>query len=317
MNILITGGCGYLASTLLNYIADNNKFKVTVLDNFTYNQYHVPLSFSDKDIEFVNYDIRLINKWRRLKDFDTVLHFAAIVGMPACNKNPQYSTEVNFGSVKSLVGSISKNQKLIFPMSNSGYGVKSDGICTEETPLEPISLYGVDKVKAEKYILGRENSITLRLATVFSTSIRQRLDLLVNDFCYKAYFDKKLVLYQPEFKRNFAHVKDISRCFLHCIANFDKMKGNCYNVGLDSANMSKLELAEKIKEFIPCEIEVRNDKEDEDRRDYRVSSQKMYDTGFKNEYTIENGIKDLIKLFSVLPKNQSEREKAICGMSNV
>jgi nucleoside-diphosphate-sugar epimerase len=318
MNILITGAFGYIGTRLLDYLAylrsQEGPYDVTAIDNFMYNQYYAAHHYNGV-FEIENKDVRELASWDKLKEFDVIIHLAAIVGDNACNRNPKLATEVNLESVKNLIKALSPNQKIIFPMTNSGYGAKTGEVfCTEETPLEPISLYGRDKAEAEKCVLDFKNSITLRLATVFGTSPRQRLDLSVNDFCYKAYFDKEIKLFQPEFKRNFIHIQDVAECIEHCALNSFRMKG-CYNFGLDNANMSKLELANKISEIIPCKVTISEDGFDPDKRNYIVSSEKMYKE-FVPKYFLEDGIKELAKFFSLLPNDKTKREEITKNMRN-
>jgi len=318
MRILITGGFGFIGCRLLRFLSHLRQ-KITVVDNLMYEQYEVPLLFSNCNLEFINEDARKVCDKNFLKEFDFIIHLAAIVGMPACNKNLSLATAINFDLVKQIVDNLNPSQRFFLPVTNSGYGTKSgETYCTEESPLEPISLYGIDKARAEKYTLENfSNSITLRLATLFSISERPRLDLLVNDFAYKAFFENEIVLYQPKFRRNFVHISDVCRCILFCMRRFNDLKGQCYNFGLDSANMSKLELANTIAKYIPCKVTVKDDKEDPDKRDYIVSSEKIYKAGFRPIYSLEAGIKELKNFFKMMPKNKEQREKLAQKMRNV
>ena len=237
---------------------------------------------------------------------DAILPLAAIVGAPACDRNPRLARAANFESIVLLNRLRSASQKVVSPCTNSGYGAKSgETYCTEDTPLEPISLYGVTKVQAEKELLSRGSAISLRLATVFGPSPRMRRDLLVNDFVYRAVHDRFLVLYEPHFKRNFLHIEDVAEAFLHCLEHFPHMQGEAYNVGLDSANLSKLELAEMIKQHVPSfyihRAEVGSDP---DKRNYIVSNAKIRSKGFAAHHTLDEGIRQLILAYRMLPSGE-------------
>ena len=234
-----------------------------------------------------------------VKNIDIIIPLAAIVGAPLCKKNPQLTKSVNVGSVKTLVKNLSKNQIILVPTTNSGYGIgKKNSYCTEKSPLKPVSLYGQTKVLAEKIILDHHNSSSLRLATVFGTSPRMRVDLLVNDFVFKAFKTKKITLFEGHFRRNYIHINDVCRTFLFAIKNFDKFKNNIFNVGLSSANLTKKELCNKIKKFIPdLFIEIDEFAKDPDKRDYIVSNKKLEKTGFKTKYSINFGIKQLLNYY--------------------
>jgi nucleoside-diphosphate-sugar epimerase len=239
---------------------------------------------------------------KHLKNVDYIIPLACIVGAPACNKDPIAAKTVNYDAIKMILDLRNKNQKIIFPTTNSGYGIGQKGIyCTEKTPLKPVSLYGRLKVDIEKEILKAKNSITLRLATVFGISPRMRLDLLVNDFTYRAVTDRFVILFESHFKRNYIHIRDVSKAFIHCMDNFEEMKNEPYNVGLSDANISKWELCEKIKEQIPdfYFVEAKIGK-DPDKRDYIVSNEKIELTGFKPDYSLQQGITELIKGYQIL-----------------
>ena len=226
--------------------------------------------------------------------------------MPACDNNPRDAKEINTDAVIWLSDVMSQNQKLIYPNTNSGYGTKTGEIhCTEETPLDPISVYGVTKCNAERALLNSgKKVITLRLATVFGSSPRMRTDLLVNDFVLRAMRDGTIILYEKDFKRNYIHIRDVARCFSHCIKNFESMVGKPYNVGLENANLSKFELAERIKLQLPkFEIVCKEIGKDPDQRNYIVSNQRILNTGFKPEFSIDDGIRELIKTYTILLKN--------------
>lgn len=306
MKILITGAAGYIGSVLIDhlYLHHHNTFdKITAVDNLLYNQTTLTQYCYRDDFEFHKLDVRDYDKMLPLvKEADVIIPLACIVGMPACRKYPELTISTNQEAVKWLTTVTTPKQKIIFPTTNSGYGIGQEGIyCTEETPLTPLSLYGVTKVEAEKALLSNGNAVTLRLATVFGISPRMRLDLLVNDFTYKAYRDKYIVLFESHFKRNFIHIRDIARTFVFVIHNFDKMKGQTFNVGLSEANISKKELCETIKEFIPdfyiAESEINKDP---DQRNYIVSNDKLEALGWYPQFSLREGISELLKAFPII-----------------
>jgi len=233
---------------------------------------------------------------------DVVIPLAALVGAPLCNRDPIAATTTNRDAIATLCKMLSPNQRVVMPTTNSGYGIGEPGkFCTEETPLRPVSLYGRDKVAAEQIVLGRENAISLRLATVFGMSPRMRIDLLVNDFVHRAVTDRFVVLFEAHFKRNYVHIRDVARAFLHAIDNFDRMRGRAYNVGLSDANLSKTELCERIKahvaEFVYLEAPIGGDP---DKRDYIVSNARIEATGYRPKYSLDDGIRELIKGFRMI-----------------
>lgn len=309
MRILITGAAGYIGSILVPMLLENGH-EVIALDNFMYDQSSLLDCCNNKNLIVVRGDTRdnkLID--RIFKDYEPEFIFplAAIVGAPACDNDPTASTTVNVGGVMEVcqkwIGT--RLPRVIFPNTNSGYGIGEDGVYyTEESPLNPISLYGRQKVEAEKAVLERGNSIVLRLATVFGISPRMRLDLLVNEFVYRAVNDRHLILFEGHFKRNYIHVRDIARVFMHCMVNFEKMKNQVYNVGLNNANLSKLELCKEIKKQVPNfyfhEAEIG---QDPDKRNYIVSSQKLEDAGFKPQHSLQDGIAELIKGYQIIRNN--------------
>jgi nucleoside-diphosphate-sugar epimerase len=239
---------------------------------------------------------------RCVADKDFIVPLAALVGAPICDRDQFGAVTINRDAIKTLTEIISDSQRIIIPITNSGYGIGEKGkFCTEETPMRPISLYGKVKVEAEEIALQRENTVSLRLATVFGMSSRMRLDLLVNDFVYRAVNDRTVVIFEGHFKRNYIHICDVVRAFMHVIDNFDKMKGEPYNVGLSNANISKLELCEVIKRQLPKFIYIEAPLgEDPDKRDYIVSNEKIESTGFKPVFSLEDGIAELIKGFTIL-----------------
>lgn len=306
--VLITGGAGYIGCVLTEHLL-NLGYQVTVLDNLYYNQRTLFNFCADKSFDFIFGDARdeeLLQKI--LPGFDVIIPLAAIVGAPASDQRKNDAQTINYDAVVMINNLKQSHQKLIYPTTNSGYGTKSSEIfCTEETPLEPISLYGNTKANAEKKLLREGNVITLRLATVFGASQRMRTDLLVNDFVRHAIFDRYIVLFEKHFKRNYIHIKDVARCFDHCIKNYELMKDNAYNAGLEDANLSKEELALKIKEFLPKLIIISEEiASDPDKRNYIVSNQKLYATDFKPKYSIGFGIKELVKAYGILRDNPSK-----------
>jgi len=302
MKVLVTGGAGYIGSVVVPVLLKEG-YSVTVIDNFMYGQTSLLDCCFHEKLNVVRGDVRNESLMRQLlAHHDVILPLACITGAPACDANPVLARQVNLETVKNLLGLRSKEQILIFPTTNSGYGIGQEGIfCTEETPLRPVSLYGRLKVEAEKEVLDAGNSISLRLATAFGTSPRMRLDLLVNDFTYRAVTDGFLILFQAHFKRNYIHVRDVARAFLHCLRNFSSLKDQVYNVGLSQANLSKLELCEEIKKQVPnfyfIEAEVG---EDIDKRNYIVSNEKIERTGFKATISLQQGIRELIKGYQIV-----------------
>ena len=303
--IVVTGGAGYIGSVLVPALLKKG-YKVTVLDSLLFNQPSLLDCCSDSNFEFIHGDIchhELLNGM--ISEADVVIPLAAIVGAPACRQNPSLTRLVNFDAHMNIVNTVSKDQKILFPTTNSGYGIgEKDNYCTEETPLRPISEYGRAKVEIEKAFLDRGNAVTFRLATVFGMSPRMRMDLLVNDFVYRAVTDRSLVLFEEHFRRNYIHVRDVAKAFLFGIENYEKMKGEPYNVGLSSANLTKRQLAEKIKEYVP-ELYIQSAEigEDPDKRDYIVSNDKIESLGWTTDYSLDDGILELIKGYKILKPN--------------
>jgi len=262
---------------------------------------------ADSNFEFIQGDIcnhELVNSL--IPEFDIIIPLAAIVGAPACKRNPSLTRMVNYDAHMNIVENISIQQKVLFPTTNSGYGIGAkDSFCTEDSPLNPISEYGKTKVEIEKALLDMGSAITFRLATVFGMSPRMRMDLLVNDFVYKAVKERSLVLFEEHFRRNYIHVRDVAKAFLFGIENYDKMKGEPYNVGLSSANITKRELAEKIKEYVPgLYIHSAEIGEDPDKRDYIVSNDKIESLGWHPDHTLDDGIPELIKGYNIIRPNK-------------
>jgi nucleoside-diphosphate-sugar epimerase len=299
--ILVTGGAGYLGSILVPELLKTG-YKVTVLDNFYFDQTPLSECCADSNFDVIRGDCRdekiLASA---LKNADIIIPLAALVGAPMCSQDVIGANSLNYGAIKSLVTMRSSDQRILYPTTNSGYGLGEKGkFCTEESPLNPLSLYGRTKVDAEKAVLDSKNAITFRLATVFGAAPRMRLDLLVNDFVYRAVNDKAVVLFEGHFKRNYIHVRDVAATFIHGIKNFDQMKNQPYNVGLSEANLSKLELCQKIKEFVPQFLFLESTiGEDLDKRDYMVSNERLEKTGWKPKHSVDMGVKELIKFFKI------------------
>jgi nucleoside-diphosphate-sugar epimerase len=301
--VLVTGGAGYLGSILVPALLDRG-FAVTVVDNFMYGQDSLAAVCYRPEFSLVRGDVRSLETMRPLlKGADVIIPLAALVGAPLCDRDPLAATSTNLKAIVDMLDLLSPSQRVLLPITNSGYGVGEAGkFCTEETPIRPVSLYGRDKVEVERTLLERHASaLSFRLATVFGMSPRMRLDLLVNDFTYRAVTDRFIVLFESHFKRNFIHVRDVARVFLHGIDNFDALKGQIYNVGLSDANLSKLELCEKIREYVPSfVIHESNIGKDPDKRDYIVSNEKIERTGFKPAFSLDAGIRELIKGFAMI-----------------
>lgn len=300
--ILITGGAGYIGSVLTPLLLQEGH-SVTILDNFLFNQPTLLDSCINPNFSAVRGDSRDKNLMTRLmKDADYIIPLAAIVGAPACNLDTIAAVSINLDAIKLILSLRSPNQRIVLPNTNSGYGIGEKGsFCTEESPLQPISLYGRTKVDAERTVLDAGNCITFRLATVFGLSPRMRIDLLVNDFVYRAVNDRAVVIFEGHAKRNYIHIRDVARAFLHAITNFEKMQGQPYNVGLSDANLSKLELCDEIRKHIPGFVSLEAPiGEDPDKRDYIVSNEKIEKAGFKPRYGIHDGIKELMKGYTIL-----------------
>ncbi len=304
--VLVTGAAGYLGSVLCEHLLEAG-YQVVGLDSLLYGQSSLFHLCHNPKFDFVHGDARDEALVRRLvAEADAVIPLAAVVGAPACDRDPWLARSTNFEAIRMLNRLRSPGQLVVYPNTNSGYGAKTgDTYCTEETPLEPISQYGRDKVEAEQELLGSPNAITLRLATVFGMSPRMRLDLLVNDFVHKAVTDRYLVIFEKDFKRNFVHVRDVADCFLYCVANAPRMAGRCYNVGLDSANLSKGELALKVKEQVPAfQVIFSEIGKDPDKRNYVASSERLRRAGFEAKRSLEGGIRELLKGYRMLGRGQ-------------
>lgn len=295
MKILIPGGAGYIGSKLVPALLKKN-FTVTVVDNYFFNQNSFK-NIKNENLKVIKDDVRNFSNLKSIIDqHEIIIPLAALVGAPLCEKFPKEAKETNELFIRNLSDYVNENTKIIMPTTNSGYGVaKKERICDETSPLNPISLYGVTKVNAEKIIMKRKNSISLRLATVFGYSERMRLDLLVNTFAYKAIKEKKIEIFEGKFKRNFIYIDDVVNVFIYCIENFDNLKSNIYNFGIEGANLTKIELVEVIKKFVPDFKFIINEfSDDPDKRDYIVSNKKILKTGFKFKHDLDSGIRELI-----------------------
>jgi nucleoside-diphosphate-sugar epimerase len=298
--ILITGGAGYLGSMLATKLVSMNYY-VTVVDMLKYDKNSLSHLFGSKNFKFILGDVKKIScikKMIRKQDF--IFPLAALVGAPLCEKFKKNTIETNVNSIKNLIKYLKFGQKIIYPTTNSGYGIgEKNKYCDENSPLKPISLYGQTKAEAERIIISYKNSVCFRLATVFGYSYRMRTDLLVNNFVEKAVKKNKLDLFEPYFRRNYIHISDVVSAFIYAIKNFNKLKGQTYNLGLSSANLTKLALAKRIKKKIKnLKIRVIKNKFDPDKRDYYVSNKKIEKAGFKPNISLEEGIEELIDLFT-------------------
>jgi nucleoside-diphosphate-sugar epimerase len=310
MKVLITGGAGYLGSVITETLL-NNGYHVTCLDKLLFNQTSLLQHTSNPNFRFVYGDVRNEVELERLcNESDVIIPLAAIVGFPACAAEPQLANDINFKQIFNIVKfTAGKNKKILYPNTNSGYGIGvGQTECTEESPLNPISVYGNTKCAAENFLRDNTDAIVFRLATVFGVSPRMRTDLLVNDFTYKAITDKYIVVFEKNFKRNFIHIKDVASAFLFMLQNYDKYKNEVFNVGLSNANLSKQELLEKIQSHVKDFAVSYNDYyEDPDKRDYIVSNAKIEATGWMTEWDLDRGIKELIMAYQmIVPKMGSE-----------
>jgi nucleoside-diphosphate-sugar epimerase len=300
--ILITGGAGYIGSILVPTLLEHGH-TVTVLDRFLDGGLELSAACQYERFNPIKGDARDEGMLATLvKDHDVLIPLAALVGAPLCAEDPIGAQTVNRDAVASLVRLASRDQTLVYPTTNSGYGIgKKDAFCDERTPLNPISIYARTKVEAERAVLESGKGTTLRLATVFGMAPRMRVDLLVNDFVLRAVNDRAVMIFEGHFRRNFIHVRDITKAFLHTIQNFDKMRGEPYNVGLSTANLSKIQLCERIKLQVPnftfIEAPVG---EDPDKRDYIVSNAKIEATGFNPDWTLDRGIAELVKGYKMM-----------------
>ncbi len=299
--ILITGAAGYIGSYLCTKLVLLGH-KVTAIDKFLFDKNSLSHLLLYQNFNMINGDVRdkkLINKHLRENEF--IIPLAALVGAPLCKKFPKMTREVNYESIKYLISNLKKNQKIIYPNTNSGYGIgKKNAYCDENSPLNPISLYGKTKVDCEKIILKFNNSIVFRLATVFGNSYRMRTDLLVNFLVREATIKNKINIFEPHFRRNYIHVSDVVDAFIFGIENFSKMKNNIYNIGLSDANLTKIQLAKRIKKIISkTRIKIIKNNKDPDKRDYFVSNKKIEKAGYKTKIPLDRGIRELFQLFTL------------------
>jgi len=305
MNILVTGGAGYIGSILTPQLLALGH-DVTVVDNFMYRQTSLLDCCSQPRLHVVRGDIRRRDLLRPLvAKADVIIPLACLVGAPVCSQKPDEARSINLDAIKMLIEMSSPSQMFLSPTTNSGYGIGEEGMfCTEETPMRPVSLYGTLKVELEECLLASGHAVSLRLATVCGISPRMRLDLLVNDFTYRAVEDRFIVLFEAHFKRNYIHVQDVASAFIHAMMNFDVMKNQAYNVGLSEANLSKMELCLEIQKQVPdfCIMESEIGK-DPDQRNYIVSNDKIEKTGYKPSVTIQAAISELIKGYQIVRRN--------------
>ena len=298
--ILVTGGAGYIGSKLITKLVEL-KFNVTVVDSLKFSSKSINHLFNKKNFTFIKDDVRnknLIKKLLKANEF--IIPLAGLVGAPLCEKNKKEAISVNYESIKYLSENVNNNNKIVYLTTNSGYGIgKKNKYCDESSQLNPISLYGRTKVDAEKIIMTKKNVVAFRLATVFGHSYRMRTDLLVNNFVFNALLDKELTLFEPHFRRNYIHINDVVDGIIYSIKNFNKLKSNVYNLGLSSANLTKLMLAKKIKKKLKyLKIKFIKNIKDPDQRDYFVSNKKIEKKGFRAKVKIEDGIDELIKVFT-------------------
>ena len=305
-NILVTGGAGYLGSTMVpDLLAADHK--VTVLDNFMFKQSSLNHCCYHPNFNVVKGDIRQKDTMSKLmKEADIIIPLAALVGAPLCNLDPIGANSINHDAIELMLKLLSKDQIVLMPTTNSAYGKgDKDNYCNEKSPLHPISQYAIEKVEVEKKLMQHPNAISFRLATVFGMSPRMRIDLLVNDFTYRAVNDGFVVLFESHFKRNYIHVRDVSRVFQHALNNHSKMKGEIYNVGLSDANISKRELCERIQKQV-ADFDFIDEKigKDLDQRNYIVSNEKIESTGFCTEFSLDQGIEELIKGYTMIKNSR-------------
>ena len=302
MKILVTGGAGYLGSTLVPDLLSAG-YEVKVLDNFMFKQSSLNHVCFHPKFSVVKGDIRVERTMRTLmKDTDVIIPLAALVGAPICNLDPVGASSINHDAIMLMLKLLSRDQIVLMPTTNSAYGTGDENnFCTEESTLLPISQYAIEKVEIEKELMEYPNAISFRLATVFGMSPRMRIDLLVNDFTHRAVYDRFVVLFESHFKRNFIHVKDVSRVFQHALLNIDQMVGEIYNVGLSDANVSKKELCEHIQKQLPDFVFIDAPLgKDPDQRNYIVSNEKIEATGYRPEFSLDRGIDDLIKGYTMI-----------------
>lgn len=301
MRVMLTGGAGYIGSLLTEKLLQDGH-EVTVIDNFMYKQHSLLNLCSDPKLTVIKGDIRRKELLKQhVHKYDVIIPLAAIVGMPACNNNPELAYQINTQQITDILSLRSHDQMLLFPNTNSGYGQGEGAVFTEESELNPISVYGKTKCESEKRVRDEQNTVVFRLATVFGSSPKMRLDLLVNDFTYRAWWDGYITLFESHFKRNYVHVKDVSNLFAWSIKNWNDVKDDVFNFGLSEANLSKRELCEKIQIYLPSfYINEHENKKDPDQRNYIVLNDKIESRGFKASYSIDQGIQELLKTFQII-----------------
>lgn len=315
MNILVIGGAGYIGSTLCQQALSRSCW-VTSVDNLIYSQGHTQSHLlTNSRYRFIKADVRDISSYKNeLNHADAVIHLAAIVGAPACSKHPDLAQTVNSDSVRSVVKELSKQQYFVYPNTNSGYGTVPNITCTEETPLNPISLYGRTKLEGEKIALEHPASTIFRLATVFGVSPRMRLDLLVNTLAYVGYYQKEIKIFDGDLRRNFVYVGDVARAMINCLS-LPKFQQEVFNFGNDDINMTKTQLAEVIASVVGAKV-LEGSGVDPDRRDYVVSSKKFTDAIDFDFTTLRRGLSELVEWFRMLPKPGSIDHMSQCGIMN-
>ena len=299
-NILVTGAAGYIGTMLCTELVSKG-YSVTAVDKLKYDKNSLCHLFFNKNFKFIKEDVTKLNVMKKIiKDMDFIIPLAGLVGAPLCEKKKKEAVEINVKAIELIVKLAKKNQKIIYPTSNSGYGIgQKSKFCDENSPLNPISLYGRTKAQAEKIVMQHSNFVAFRLATIFGYSYRMRTDLIVNNFVEKAVKTKRLDIFEPKFRRNFVHIKDVVKAFIFAIENFKKVRNNIFNLGLSSANITKIQLAQKIKKNLKnTKIVVNKFKSDPDKRDYFVSNKKIEKAGFKAKITLEEGIEELSNIFS-------------------
>lgn len=314
MNIFITGGAGFVGSVLIPKLIEHG-YKVKVLDNLIYNNGIVLLSyFQNKNFEFYKVDIRDKLRVKELiKKSDIIIHLAAIVGYPACKRNPKVAKEVNLDGTKILNELRSREQVVIFASTSSVYGYQGDNnFCSEQTPLNPLTVYARTKIQAEHILLDKGNVVILRFATGFGLSPRLRLDLLINNFVFLAFTEKKLVVYQKNYRRAFVHVRDMANAFIFSLKNLSKMVNEIYNVGADELNLTKEEIALNIKKKLDFKLFFSDVGCDEDQRNYALSYEKIRHLGFKAKISLNEGIDEIISALRVIDVKMKN-----CFFSNV
>lgn len=309
MNVLITGACGYISYWLINELLKSNLLikKIVGFDNLMYKQMSCIEYCHRKEFEFIKADVREQDKLlKEVKKADVIIPLAGYVGSPCCDADKRSATEVNYDQIKFIVDNLSKDQMLIYPNTDSAYGsVPSDELCTEETPLCPISHYGITKTDSEVYMREKGVGVVVRLATVFGVSQRMRLDLLINDFTFKAVNDGYIVLFEKAFKRNFCHVKDVASAFVFLLERYKDVENDVFNVGNTSANYTKFDVCNLIKKQLPRFVVQCDDfSTDQDKRNYQVSNKKLESLGWNCKYSVEDGIEELIKAYKIISPNQ-------------